>query len=341
MLSESVFQTLRMSMNYGDQQIVQEALSKAKNIDGINNLKIHKSQSVIDKFDLPFKVSNDKDVVETFSSAKDKLLESNESLRLLKPLKAESVCISCHTNAKEGDILGVIDISYDLNELNQTMDNYSKNTILYLMIMIILSISLIAFFIKKVIFDRLDVFSDRIEKLIHIDESKEIKKIVFKNRNDEISKLSVLFNQYIEKIEKELHKEKLDEIEKSVDKALDIKIENTLDMIGTPAAVVDTNSTVKYYNREFLSIFDEVIDANIHKAIIEKSLNIEDIFESTSYVTMIDFKEELLESDECATVSIDSSSFSNNYAISIDKFEYENENLYMILLVRVENVSNC
>jgi hypothetical protein len=328
-------------MNYGDPIIVQEALSKAKNIEGIKALNIHKSKSVIELFGLPYESKVDNNVKTIFDSGKDKLLSSDDKLRLLKPLVAEKVCLSCHTNSKEGDVLGVIDLSYDLNELNSTIENFSKNTILYLTILSLIAIAIISIFIKKVIFERLELFSDTIKMLLKVEETKEIKKIKQHNKNDEIGEISELFNLYIEKIESNLQKEKLKEIEESVDKALGIKLENTLDLLGTPAVIVDSHSILKYYNNEFVNIFDEMIDADTYKSIMNKSLNVEDVFKSTSFIAMMDFKEDLLDSDECTKVCIESSSFYNSFSISINKFEYEGDTLYMIILIRVENVSSC
>lgn len=48
MVSQAVFQTVRMAMNTGDPAAVGEALQKSKTISGISSLNIAKSQAVID-----------------------------------------------------------------------------------------------------------------------------------------------------------------------------------------------------------------------------------------------------------------------------------------------------
>ena len=59
MLSESIFQTLRVSMNMGDPKIVEDTLARAKSIHGIDGLHIHKSKDVIEAFGLPDQFTKD------------------------------------------------------------------------------------------------------------------------------------------------------------------------------------------------------------------------------------------------------------------------------------------
>ena len=48
MLGDSIFQTVRMSMNIGTREMIDAGLANASKIPGVLHLKIHKSQNVID-----------------------------------------------------------------------------------------------------------------------------------------------------------------------------------------------------------------------------------------------------------------------------------------------------
>lgn len=59
----------------------------------------------------------DKEVFEVFYNGNEKVLEEDEKIRYLYPLKAKSECLGCHTNVQTGSVLGVIDIKGDLSSV--------------------------------------------------------------------------------------------------------------------------------------------------------------------------------------------------------------------------------
>ena len=87
--SESVFQTVRAAMNLGDSAMIAQSLKDAGAMDGIKELKIHKSQSVIDTFGLNEQPSNNPLIKQLLLTPEVKNIESDDknghNLRLLKP----------------------------------------------------------------------------------------------------------------------------------------------------------------------------------------------------------------------------------------------------------------
>ena len=64
-------------------------------------------------------------VRESFSKGEEQLIKSSDSLMHLLPLKAEEKCLLCHGNARQDDVLGVIEISWDFSTSDaQTQTNY-------------------------------------------------------------------------------------------------------------------------------------------------------------------------------------------------------------------------
>lgn len=53
----------------------------------------------------------DKVVLESFNYGNEKIIEKKDLLRFIYPIKARAECLGCHTNARRGDVLGVIDVS--------------------------------------------------------------------------------------------------------------------------------------------------------------------------------------------------------------------------------------
>ncbi|HHH72810.1 MAG TPA: methyl-accepting chemotaxis protein, partial [Sulfuricurvum sp.] len=124
-LSNAVFVAVRTSMNFGDPSIVENTLETITKIEGIEQIQIYKSKQVITQFGLnePF---TDKPLIrEIFSTGKKKILTkegaNGSQLQLLRPLIATQECLACHATSKEGDILGVMNVSVSLEQTRQQM----------------------------------------------------------------------------------------------------------------------------------------------------------------------------------------------------------------------------
>ncbi|NOX15482.1 MAG: methyl-accepting chemotaxis protein, partial [Epsilonproteobacteria bacterium] len=50
LLSQSIFRSVRTSMNMGDPKIIEQSIKDSAKMPGIKKLKIHKSQAVIEMF---------------------------------------------------------------------------------------------------------------------------------------------------------------------------------------------------------------------------------------------------------------------------------------------------
>ncbi|MDR1912558.1 MAG: methyl-accepting chemotaxis protein [Helicobacteraceae bacterium] len=115
MVSESIFQTLRLSMFSGDRIVIEEALERAYGIEGVHSLSIMPDKEVIATFSLPQTFTNDPDVLRVFSTKEAIWQENNgedgRHMRLLKPLIAEPICVRCHALNQVNDVLGVMDLS--------------------------------------------------------------------------------------------------------------------------------------------------------------------------------------------------------------------------------------
>lgn len=48
--------------------------------------------------------------------------EKGHRLRLLQPLIAEQDCLACHAGSKQGDVLGVMDMTFSFDEIDAYID---------------------------------------------------------------------------------------------------------------------------------------------------------------------------------------------------------------------------
>ncbi|NWF66626.1 MAG: methyl-accepting chemotaxis protein, partial [Campylobacterales bacterium] len=166
MLSKSIFQTIRVTMNMGDPTLVEKALHDAKSIEGVHDLTIHKSQGIIDTFGLNAKVSTEPLIVETFKNAKQQNIiiddVNKHNLRLIRPLVATDECLSCHTVNKVGDVLGVMDLTYSFKDIDKNISDISYQFIIIFVISLIFTSVAVLYALKVIIGHPLDELLKRV-----------------------------------------------------------------------------------------------------------------------------------------------------------------------------------
>ena len=203
MFSQSVFQSVRMGMNSGDPAVVEETVHIAKQIPGLKNLSIYKSQGVIDFFGLDTQVTKDPDVRDVLKSGEDKVIDaegdSDHLFRLIRPLKADQSCLLCHASSKEGDVLGVMDLSVSLTESDEVIAASQTKIIITIILAAIIVISIFAFFFKKELFDPLKMLTEISKDLAH-GEGDLTKRLNLRS-GDELNEATDFIDSFIEKIQ--------------------------------------------------------------------------------------------------------------------------------------------
>ncbi|MEA3498417.1 MAG: methyl-accepting chemotaxis protein [Campylobacterota bacterium] len=139
MLTDSIFITLRNAMNTGDPVVIKHAEEQSRNeIKGLTSLVVAKSKGTIEMYSPQESFTTDKDILNIFATKKEQFKnitkENSHFIRVLRPMIATQDCLMCHANQKEGDVIGVIDLTFSLDE----SDAIISETIIF-----ILSISLI------------------------------------------------------------------------------------------------------------------------------------------------------------------------------------------------------
>ncbi|NOX15690.1 MAG: methyl-accepting chemotaxis protein, partial [Epsilonproteobacteria bacterium] len=172
---------------------------------GIKKLKIHKSQAVIEMFGSKDRVSHEAVIRGLFEKPMEKEFDVKENgehkLRLLRPLIAQANCLACHATSHVGDVLGVMDLTFSLDNIDA---NIHKNSIKFLAIFLIslfiISISILVFIVlKKVVVNPIDLLLDRVKDLSSGDG--DLTKRVDIKSNDEIGEVAHEVNNFINKIQ--------------------------------------------------------------------------------------------------------------------------------------------
>ncbi len=204
MLTDSIFITLRNAMNTGDPTIIKEAEQDSReNINGLKKLIVAKSKETIELYSPDTAFTTDEDILRSFKTKESQVLDIQEngmhSLRVLRPMIATNECLMCHANQNEGDVVGVIDLTFSLDEADELISST-------LMIIISVSVSFIFLTIGAVWF----VATKATKPLKHLQE--ELKEFFaflshekdtikpFKVQTlDEIGEMVITLNENIEK----------------------------------------------------------------------------------------------------------------------------------------------
>ena len=203
MLSESVFQTMTGSMMVGDPQIVQDAFKSARGIEGIEYLNIAQSKAVLEVYGNGKTFTDDPILRDVLENKSTKIIETDENghhtIRMLRPTTAETRCLSCHYNAKEGYVLGAMDliISLDKNDADIASTNLTLSVSL-IITAILFAIVASIFFVKE-IFSPLNNLKSRISELVSGD--KDLTKRLNAKKGNEFGDAAKEVNHFVEMIQ--------------------------------------------------------------------------------------------------------------------------------------------
>jgi len=123
----------------------------------------------------------------------------NNIVRKILPLNAKQECLTCHSNVKVGDTLGVIDVQEDLNEI---FENTTQNFIWFFLIIIPL-FAFAAYISSKFTTDKLSksitLFHNRIENINSLEDFKDFKSsdidLHFLEMNSVVKDIDILANK--------------------------------------------------------------------------------------------------------------------------------------------------
>ena len=217
MLNTAMFQSLRNAMNTGDPIQIKKAEDEARTIKGVKRLDIAKSQGLIEMYSPDTKYTTDDDILKSFNTKENQLLETNENgihnLRMIKPMVATQDCLLCHVNQKEGDVIGVMDLTFSMDESDERISNLVVEILILSTIFGWITIGLIFFIVKRAT-NPINLLKNGFQNLLTSNDTNIKLDVASK---DEIGEVAGLFNAYMDKV-----REGLKQDEKVIEEANDI-----------------------------------------------------------------------------------------------------------------------
>ncbi|MDX9743852.1 MAG: DUF3365 domain-containing protein, partial [Arcobacteraceae bacterium] len=138
MLNDAIFQSLRNAMNSGDPATIAKAEADARSIKGIDKLVVEKSKPLMELFGAKEPYTTNKEVLKAMETKQSSIIEETDGghkLRMIKPMIATDECLACHGNQQKGDVIGVLDLSFSMEEADANLEsliisNMVVNTVL-------------------------------------------------------------------------------------------------------------------------------------------------------------------------------------------------------------------
>ncbi len=201
MFSESAFQTLRATMNFGSVDMVKASLKKISEIEGVYSLHVAKSQAIIDLFEEKDPFTTDVDIVNTFETQESAIIEEKGDLhllRILKPFIAQTECLACHTNTKVGDVLGVMDLRISLEQSDEITSSAVRNAAVVLLLASIVCWVVLSLLIRKDIINPLDGLILILKDIAQGDGN--LTQRLPEKSKDEFGQMAFQFNEFVKKL---------------------------------------------------------------------------------------------------------------------------------------------
>ena len=233
MLNASIFQTLRNTMNTGDPVLIKKAEDEAREIKGVKNLTVAKSKELMELYSVTTPFTNDPQILKSFDSKENQIIQTNDenghTIRMIKPMIATPECMACHANQNVGDVIGVMDLTFSLEETDKRIQSLLKEISFTSAILGLITIILIFFIVRKAT-NSIEILKEGFSNLLHSNDTNITLKV---KSNDEIGDVASLFNSYMDKVREGLKQDEIvieeanDVIEKTANGFFVYKVHNT------------------------------------------------------------------------------------------------------------------
>lgn len=289
MLSKSIFQTLSHSMLAGDPKVVEETILEAEKIEGIEKLRVEKSQQVIDLFGLDARFSRDPLIKGIFKTKQPEIVETtgdHHTIRLLQPLIAQEKCTACHTNIETGNVLGVMDLVISLDKNDVAIAGTEKILMMAVGIAVVVFVGMLNLFFGKEILGPLNELKLRIASLVSGD--KDLTKRLDVTKQDEFSEAATEVNRFVSMVQETVNEvkklgEQNNSIAQTITKAAHVIYENVEKEWNIVDSTLQKSESVKSILKDSIEIAEKtqknVSNANLELVTAKDSLSrlVEDV----------------------------------------------------------------
>ena len=211
-----VFEALYSAMQRGwNKDDLHEIISRLNKVDKDMKIDVYRSEIVAQRFGEIEKDKNarttDKNIMTAIHGKEVLSISESEMIKYYYPVKAKSDCLKCHTNAMVGDTLGVIDISYPIEDLKISLSEMINFFILFIVIFSLTVYAAIFVELKQYLIKPIKNFVNVIKSITASNDMK--KRVNVDNNIEEIDSIKNVFNSMLDSIEHQFYYDSLTGLE--------------------------------------------------------------------------------------------------------------------------------
>jgi diguanylate cyclase (GGDEF)-like protein len=211
-----VFESLYSAMQKGwNKEDLREIISRLNKVDPSMKIDVYRSQAVSEIFGEiekdKIEISKNKEIQRALRGEEILNISSSTSIKYYYPVIAKQDCLKCHTNVKESDVLGVIDVMYPVDNLKVSLDEMINFFIMFIVVFSFVIFFAIFIEFNQYVLKPIKKFTSTIQ---NITKSHDITQRVEVNDNiQEIDSIKDVFNIMLDSIEYQFYYDALTGLE--------------------------------------------------------------------------------------------------------------------------------
>ena len=211
-----VFESLYSAMQKGwNKEDLREIITRLNYVDPSMKIDVYRTSKVSDIFGIIEKdveaIKSNVDVQKALIGEEVLNISNSDFIKYYYPVVAKRDCLKCHTNVKKDDVLGIIDISYPVDNLKISLDEMINFFIIFIVIFSLIIFSAIFVEFNQYIIKPIKKFSNAIQG---ITKSHDMTKRVEVDDNiEEIDSIKDVFNVMLDSIEYQFYYDSLTGLE--------------------------------------------------------------------------------------------------------------------------------
>lgn len=211
-----VFESLYSAMQKGwNKEDLREIIVRLNHVDPDMKIDVYRGDLVAELFGAIDKdkqaITQNTDIQKALKGEEILNISNSNFIKYYYPVIAKEDCLRCHTNAKEDDVLGIIDVSYPVNNLKVSLDEMINFFITFIIVFSLVIFLAIFVEFNQYIIKPIKRFSNAIQS---ITKSHDMTKRVEVNDDiEEMDSIKNVFNVMLDSIEHQFYNDSLTGLE--------------------------------------------------------------------------------------------------------------------------------
>lgn len=200
--SRMAFEALYSAMEKGwSKQEVDAIIVRLNNVEPQMRINAYRSPIVASLFGdrINDKTIREHDPMVAKAMKGEEILTGEDEIRYLYPIVVKQECLACHTNAKIGDINGVIDVRFPVANLKISLTMMINSFIVFFTVFTIVIFILLYFRLNALLVQPLKQFIGMIQDIINKNDM--AKRVSLKTRILEVKNIENYFNKMLDSIQ--------------------------------------------------------------------------------------------------------------------------------------------